>query len=138
MILTLDFSTARGACGEGLEWAIDNALMGKEYNEAIRTSISLGRADVAGWLLDQKKSELYVRLNGSVFTMEYVVYDPLNGQNVRAKTLEEAKLLALESAKKVIEHHNPKVGKVLVNENGDETYLGADPTITESFTVVEK
>jgi hypothetical protein len=138
MIITLDFLVERKACEEGLDWAINNALIGKEYSEGIRHAISLDRADIGGWLLDQKKSELYVRSIGSVFTMEYVVYDPLNGQNVRAKTLEEAKLLALESAKKVIETHNPKVGKILINENGDETYLGEDPTITELFTVVEK
>lgn len=138
MIITMDFLVARDACEEGLQWATNNALIGKEYSEGIRHAISLDRPDIGGWLLDQKKSELYVRSNGSIFTMEYVIYDPLNGQNVRAKTLEEAKLLAIETAKKVLELHNPKVGKVLVNENGDETYLGVDPTITESLTVVEK
>lgn len=138
MIITMDYLVAVNACEEGLEWAINNALIGKEYSEGIRYAISLDRSDIAAWLIDKKKSELYVRSNGSVFTMEYVVYDPLNGENVRAKTLEEAKLLAIESAKKVLDYHNPKVGKVLVNENGDETYLGPDPTITELFTVVEK
>lgn len=138
MIITMDFVLASGACDEGLEWSINNGMIGIEYSEGIRRAISLDRPDVAGWLVDQKKSELYVRSNGSIFTMEYVVYDPLNGQNIRAKTLEEAKLIALESAKKIMEINNPQVGKVLVNENGDETYLGADPTITELFTVVEK
>jgi hypothetical protein len=138
MIITMDFLVERKACEEGLEWAINNGVIGKEYSEGVRHAISLDRPDIAGWLVDQKKSELYVRSNGSIFTMEYVVYDPLNGQNTRIKTLEEAKLAALEVAKKFIEINSPQVGKVLVNENGDETYLGVDPTITELFTVVEK
>ena len=138
MILTQEFLTAAGVCVEGQQCAEDSNYIGLDYDEVIKDLIKRGLKDHAGWMINQKKTELYVRSNGSIFTMEYVVYNALNGQNIRTKTLEEAKLEALELAKKIMEINNPQVGKVLVNENGDETYLGMDPTITESFTVVEK
>ena len=136
MIITMDFITAREACGDGLEWAIDNAFVGKEYNEAIREAVSLGRADIAGWLLDQKKSELYVRLNGSECTMVYDIYSPFDGTHTRAATEEEAKAISAKVAEDLIKKVlRPVVSKVLVNDVGDETFMGEDPAVVDSLTV---
>jgi hypothetical protein len=138
MILTQEFLTAAKVCVEGQQCAEDSNYIGLDYDEVLKDLIKRGLKDYAGWMINQKKTELYFRSNGSIFIMKYVVYDPTSGQNVKVETIEEAKILALESAKKVLAEHFPQVGKVLVNENGDETFLGTDPTITESFTVVEK
>lgn len=136
MIITMDFLVTRGACEEGLEWATNNALIGKDYSEGIRHAISLDRADIGGWLLDQKKSELYVRLSGSECTMIYNVFSPFDGTHTRAKTEEEAKALAAKIAEDVIKKVNrPVVSKVLVNDVGDETFMGEDPTVVDSLTV---
>ena len=136
MIITMDFLVTRGACEEGLEWATNNALIGKDYSEGIRHAISLDRADIGGWLLDQKKSELYVRLSGGECTMIYNVFSPFDGTHTRAKTEEEAKVLAAKIAEDVIKKVNrPVVSKVLVNDVGDETFMGEDPTVVDSLTV---
>jgi hypothetical protein len=136
MILTMDFINATKPCEEGREWAINNDLVGKEYNEAIRTSISLGRSDIAAWFIEQKKSEVYVRLNGSECTMIYDVYSPFDGTHTRAATEEEAKAISAKVAEDVIKKVlRPVVSKVLVNDVGDETFMGEDPAVVDSLTV---
>jgi hypothetical protein len=138
MIITQEFLTAAEICKDGQKVCDEGNYIGWEYDEALKDLLRRGLKDDAGWMIKVKETELYVRSNGSIFHMEYVVYDPINGQNVRAKSIEEAKLLSIEVAEKILQHHMPQVGKILINENGDETYLGLDPTIIKPLTAVEK
>ena len=110
MILTEEFLKSQDACQEGIQTVIDNNIVGIEYNLAIRQLIDLNEQDYAGWMIEQKKTEAYVRANGSVFTMNaYQVFNPLTGQHTRYETEEEAKGALVEIAKQVLAQHVPVV-----------------------------
>ena len=124
MILTEEFLKSQDACQEGIQTVIDNNIIGIEYNLAIRQLIDLNEQDYAGWMIEQKKTEAYVRANGSVFTMNaYQVFNPLTGQHTRYETEEEAKGALVEIAKQVLAQHVPVVVQELANENGDTTWI---------------
>ena len=134
MILTEEFLKSQGACQEGIQTVIDNNIVGIEYNLAIRQLIDLNEQDYAGWLIEQKKTEAYVRANGSVFTMNaYQVFNPLTGQHTRYETEQEAKSALVEIAKQVLSQHVPTVVQELANENGDTTWIPT--TMHETLTV---
>jgi len=134
MILTEEFLKSQDACEEGIQTVIDNNIVGIEYNLAIRQLIDLNEQDYAGWLIEQKKTEAYVRANGSVFTMNaYQVFNPLTGQHTRYETEQEAKSALVEIAKQVLSQHVPTVVQELANENGDTTWIPT--TMHETLTV---
>jgi hypothetical protein len=85
-------------------------------------------------LLFYKKTELYVRTNGSIFTMgAYQVFNPLTGQHTRYETEAEAKAALVDVAKQVLEQHCPRVVQELSNENGDTTWI---PTTMNETLVI--
>lgn len=124
MILTKEFLENQNACSEGIQACADNNYFGLEYNQVIKNFISIDQKDYAGWLIEQKLTEQYVRANGSVITMgAYQVFNPLTGQHTRYETEAEAKTALIEIAKQVLELHCPKVIQELSNENGDTTWI---------------
>ena len=127
LILTKEFLEEQQACAEGIQACVDNNYIGLEYSEVIKFFISSDQKDYAGWLIEQKSTEFYVRNNGSIITMgAYQVFNPLTGQHTRYETEEEARGALTEIAKQVLELHVPRVVQELSNENGDTTWIPTD------------
>jgi hypothetical protein len=127
MKLTKDFLTAQNACAEGIKFHDDQNFEGKEYGEVIRSCIELGESDFAGWLLEQKKTEEYVRSNGDTITMlAYQVFNPVTGTHDKYETEESATQALVEIVKQIIDHHRPTVCREIANENGDTAWTAVD------------
>jgi hypothetical protein len=127
MILTKEFLEQQKACDEGIQIAFDNNYFNQEYSDVIRELIRINQKDFAGWMIEQKTTEAYVRANGKVFTVEiYQVFNPLTGVHTEYQTEAEAKSAIAEIAKEVIKTHKPTVCASLTNENGDSTWISVD------------
>jgi hypothetical protein len=99
VILTKEFLQQFDGCTEGYRYCLQNNLIPSDYDEAIKFMRENDKEEYAIWLEQQKTSEAFVRMNGSIFTMgAYQVFNPLTGQHVRAETEEEAKTVFLEIA----------------------------------------
>lgn len=124
MILTKEFLTEFNSCTEGYRFGLENNLIDNDYDAAITFCASNGHQDFADWLIEQKKTEEYVRFNGKVLTMgAYQVFNPLTGVHTRYETEVEAKAALVEIAKQVLEQHCPTVVQELSNENGDTCWI---------------
>ena len=124
MILTQEFLTNMGVCSDGQSVAETGNYIGMDYDLVIKDLVSRGLNDDAGWMLASKKTEYYVRNNGSILTMgAYQVFNPLVGQHTRYETEAEAKAALVEIAKEVLKQHCPTVVQELSNENGDTTWI---------------
>jgi len=130
MILTKEFLEKQNACEPGKNYLIDNQYVGRDYFTAIKDLINLDEEDAREyekWLIEQKKSETYVRANGSVFKMgSFQVFNPLTGTHTMCETEQEARLLLVEIGKQILEMHKPTVCRELLNENGDSTWIPDD------------
>jgi hypothetical protein len=127
MILTPEFLKDNDACDEGTQVAIENNFFGLEYNAIVRSLISLGHRDFAGWMIETKATEYYVRANGSIFTMgAYQVFNPTTGIHTRYETEAEAKAALIEAVKAFLDQCGPKVLQELANEHGDTTWVPTD------------
>lgn len=124
MILTKSFLTEVNSCAEGYRFGLENNLIDGDYDAAISFCANNGRHDFADWLTEQKKTEYYVRNNGSILTMgAYQVFNPLTGQHTRYETEAEAKEALVEVSKEILKQHCPIVVQELSNENGDTTWI---------------
>lgn len=131
MILTKELLQVCHSCTEGYKYAIENNLLGMDYDEVISFCIANNKQDFALWLKEQKnisiKSEDFVRLTGEIMTMgAYQVFNPLTGQHTRYETEAETKAALVEIAKEVLNQHCPKVVQELSNENGDTTWIATN------------
>lgn len=134
MILTQEFLTAVQVCSEGQIVAETGNYIGMDYDEVIKDLIRKGLNDDAGWMISAKKTEYYVRNNGSILTMgAYQVFNPLTGVHTRYETEAEAKLALIEVAKQVLQQHCPIVVQELSNENGDTTWIPT--TMNETLNI---
>jgi len=134
MILTKEFLTVANSCTEGYRFGLENNLIGDDYDAAIAFCANNGHQDFADWLIEQKKTEYYVRNNGSIITMgAYQVFNPLTGLHTRYETEAEAKTALIELAKEVLKQHCPTVVQELSNENGDTTWIPT--TMNETLTI---
>lgn len=124
MILTKEFLQQQQACTDGIQACIDNNYIGLEYSNVVKNFISNDQKDYAGWLIEQKSTEAYVRANGSVITMgAYQVFNPITGLHTRYETEAEAKLALIEVAKQILNQYPTLVNQELSNENGDTTWI---------------
>jgi len=136
MILTAEFLQIQNACAEGIEFAQNQNLFGKEYSEVIRECIKNNQNDFAGWMIEQKQTESFVRYTGKEFTMgAYQVFNPLTGLHTRYETEAEATAALIETAKAVLAQHLPTVCQELSNENGDTCWTSVD--FSTKYKVVE-
>ena len=111
-----------------------NNYFGMEYDDVIKELLRANEPQHASGLLFYKTTELYVRMNGSQFTMgAYQVFNPLTGQHTRYETEEEAKTALIEVAKQILQQHCPTVIQELSNENGDTTWVPT--TMNETLNV---
>jgi hypothetical protein len=124
VILTKEFLEKQNACVEGIQVCIDNNYFGLEYNQVIKNFISIEQKEYAGWLIEQKSTEKYVRANGSVITMgAYKVFNPITGLHTSYETEEEARSALVEVQKEVLNNYGANVVQELSNENGDTTWV---------------
>lgn len=134
MILTREAFKELNACVEGYETALRTGNVGKDIDEVISYCNNNNLTSFADWLIEQKKTEYYVRNNGSILTMgAYQVFNPLTGTHTRYETEVEAKAALVEIAKEVLNQHCPTVVQELSNENGDTTWI---PTTMNETLVV--
>ena len=136
MILTREFLISQDACQEGIQTAIDNNILGIEYNLAIRQLIGLNEQDYAGWLLEKKSTEAYVRANGREITMgtTYQVFNPITGTHTEYQTEDEAKAAIAVIGRDIFATYKPTVCRAISNENGDSVWVAVD--IVQSFEVI--
>lgn len=134
MILTKEFLTEVNSCTEGYRFGLENNLINNDYDYAIQFCANNGHQDFAEWLTEQKKTEFYVRNNGSILTMgAYQIFNPLTGQHTKYETESEAKSALIEISKEILKVHCPTVVQELTNENGDSTWI---PTTMNETLVV--
>lgn len=127
MILTAEFLQIQNACAEGIGFATNQNLLEKEYFEVIKECIRNNQNDFAGWMVEQKNTEGYVRYNGKEFTLgAYQVFNPLTGVHTRYETESEATLAYIEIAKAVLAQQALTVCQELSNENGDTCWIPTD------------
>jgi len=113
-----------GMCQEGYD--VMNALgnYGLTLDEAAAKLNASGYPKFAGWVLEQKKTEAYVRFNGSIITMgAYQVFNPLTGVHTKYETEAEAKQALIAIAQDILKQHSPTVVQELSNENGDTVWI---------------
>ena len=134
MILTEEFLNKAMACVEGFSVGMAKGYIGMEYNEVIKALLKANYREYAGWMLEAKKTELYVRMNGSVITMgAYQIFNPLTGTHTRYETEAEAKTALIEVSKQLLNYYCPQVVQELSNENGDTTWIPT--TLHETLTI---
>lgn len=113
-----------GMCKEGYDAMNALGNYGLTLDEAANNLKNAGYPKFAEWILEQKKTEAYVRFNGKVLTMgAYQVFNPLTGIHTRYETEAEAKAALVEIAKQVLQQHCPTVVQELSNENGDTCWI---------------
>jgi hypothetical protein len=137
MILTEEFLITHEACQEGITFAHSENLLGKNYGDVVKDCIKKEQKDFAGWLLDQKNTEAYVRWNGKEITMgeSYQVFNPWTGTHTVCPDLESAKALITEISNSVLESHKVTACKELKNENGDAVWVPVEFPYAVSITV---
>lgn len=135
MILTREFLLDVHSCQEGYRFGVENNLIDGNYDDAINFCSNNGHQDFADWLIEQKKTEYYVRNNGSIINMgTYQVFNPLTGLHTKYETEELARLALIEIAKDVLKHHCPIVVQEISNENGDATWIPT--TMNETLVII--
>jgi hypothetical protein len=118
------FFTELGMCQEGYDVMAKINSYGLTFDEAANRLEERGYPKLASWVLEQKKTEAYVRFYGKVITMgAYQVFNPLTGVHTRYETEAEAKQTLIVIAQEVLKQHCPQVVQELSNENGDTTWI---------------
>lgn len=126
MVLTNDFLIMCEAGPEAYNFLAAHALLGLEIDAAIAACTKNGFLELAEWLKEQKSKEVYVRLNGSIFSMHtFQVFNPLTGQHNQYETEAEARIALVTLAQEILNLHCPRVAQELRNENGDTTWVAS-------------
>lgn len=124
-------------CTAGYRYGLENKLIPGDYDAAILYCRENGQEDYAVWLEEQKHSEIFVRMNGTIFTMgAYQIYNPFTGQHQKYETLEQAKQAISELALEVINVYGPKTNRELANENGDATWIPVKLNLSISVEIL--
>ena len=123
-----------GMCQEGYDAMNALGNYGLTLDEAAAKLNDSGYPKFAEWVLEQKKTEAYVRFNGKVITMgAYQVFNPLTGVHTRYETEAEAKQALIAIAQDILKQHSPTVVQELSNENGDTVWIATK--MKEELTV---
>jgi hypothetical protein len=123
-----------GMCQEGYDAMNALGNYGLTLDEAAANLNANGYLKFAGWVLEQKKTEAYVRFNGSIITMgAYQVFNPLTGVHTKYETEAEAKQALIAIAQDILKQHSPTVVQELSNENGDTVWIATK--MNEELTV---
>jgi hypothetical protein len=123
-----------GMCKEGYDAMNALGNYGLTLDEASANLNASGYPKFAEWVLEQKKTEAYVRFNGSIITMgAYQVFNPLTGVHIRYETQEEAKQALVVIAQEILKQHCPTVVQEISNENGDTAWVAT--TMNETLVI---
>jgi hypothetical protein len=127
MLLTLDFMEAVKTCNsieDGVALANAKNYFGMDYDDVIKDLIKNGDKDQAAALLDWKKTEEYVKRNGSQITMKqtYQVFNPLTGTHTEFDDEASARAAAVEISNQILALHKVRVMQAIYNENGDSAW----------------
>jgi hypothetical protein len=121
-------------CQEGYDAMNALGNYGLTLDEAAANLNANGYPKFAEWVLEQKKTEAYVRFNGKVMTMgAYQVFNPLTGVHTRYETEAEAKQALIVIAQEILKQHSPTVVQELSNEHGDAVWIATK--MNEELTV---
>ena len=113
-----------GMCKEGYDAMNSLGNYGLTLDEAAANLNASGYPKFAEWVLEQKKTEAYVRFNGKVMTMgAYQVFNPLTGVHTKYETEAETKQALIIIAQEILKQNSPMVVQELSNENGDTTWI---------------
>lgn len=124
MILTEEFLQQQKACIDGIFYAGEKRLFGLDYDEVIRETILDGKRDFAGWLIEQKSTEGYVRANGKDIVMgTYKIFNPITGQYIECQNQDEVRVAAVSITKDILQQHAIGVVQCITNENGNVAWL---------------
>lgn len=135
MILTQAFFTDNAVCAEGQVVVDTYKLIGMDIDDAIKKLLQAGLKEDAGWILQVKSSEKYVRMNGSVITMgSYQVFNPLTGLHTRHETEADAKAALIDVSKQLLAYYGPQVVQEISNENGDAVWVPT--TLHETINII--
>ena len=122
-----------GMCQEGYDVMNKLGNYGLTLDEAAQRLKENGYPKFAEWVLEQKKTEAYVRFNGKVITVSYQVFNPLTGVHTEYPDKESARVAMVSIAQQILETHTISIVKVVANENGDAAWT---PTTIEQPLVV--
>lgn len=134
MILTLEFLTQQDACADGIQYVIDNNLIGMEYNDVIKYFLSHDMREYAGFLIDQKKTEAYITASDDLEPDVYVVYNQFTAQNEEYSSMEELKTGLIAITKQMLEQNKPNVCRVIRNASGDSVMIPINDIINIELT----
>ena len=135
MILTTEFLVAAGACATGSTLAASDGYLGMEYGDVIKALLRDGKKEEAGWMVEQKTTELYIRMNGEIVMNEtYQVFDPITGQHKQFETENEAIAELARISNEVLRAYGAAVLKELRNDKGDALW---QPIKTNLFVTAE-
>lgn len=124
-----------GMCKEGYDAMNALGNYGLTLDEASANLNASGYPKFAEWVLEQKKTEAYVRFNGKVITMgAYQVFNPLTGVHTKYETEAEAKQALIVIAQEILNQHSPTVVRELTNENGDSAWIATE--LHKQLTVI--
>lgn len=140
MILTEEMLFSEEACQEGVQFAIENNLFGKDMKEVKAFCASAQKTDFYIWCKERVESAEYVKSKGNYFmTNKYKVFNPLNGLHVTCNSLEEAanatKEVAMDLLKGFYEH--PVIQEVS-NESGDTAWDSLDIKLGDLLEITPK
>jgi len=125
MILNKEFLKGYGCCTEGYRYALSvGAIDNWTLDQAVEHCRTMGFSEFADDLEKQKKTELYVRMNGNIIMSEvYQVFNPLTGEHTQCESLEEAKTYISEVSNQLLLSHGVNLVKELRNDKGDAVWM---------------
>jgi hypothetical protein len=137
MILTEQFLISSCACANGTAVGISGGYIGMEYGEVIRALIRDGKTEEAGWMIEQKKTELYVRLNGEIVVSDsYQVFDPITGTHTQCGSKEEATAELARVSEAILAYHGAGIVRELRNDKGDSTWVPCEKSLSVTVEVI--
>lgn len=124
MILTREFLQAINTPLDMYRYIFEHNIVNIEYDETVEFLEKNNQFLWAWWLNKQKESEVYVRANGSIITMneKYQVFNPLTGMHTACDTEDDMKKLVLDISQQIVDAYKVSVNQEITNENGDAAW----------------
>lgn len=118
-----------GMCKEGYDAMNALGNYGLTLDEAANNLKNAGYPKFAEWILEQKKTEAYVRFNGTVCTYgEFKVINPITMEEHTKETVEEIHDVLVEIVKQMISNYGFTAVEEIPDENGNVAWRPVDMT----------
>lgn len=128
-IVTKELLFELRACTESIYAIKNRGMWGRPISEILDMLEKEGIDHGArAWWAEQEDTEKFVRLTGSVFTMneKFKIFNPLSGTHEEFTDIKEARSRLVDIATQVMLIHTPRMVTELINENGDSTWIPTD------------